>query len=134
LICPWLSRCEARKQNDVTKFPRLRPRRQIEMWSWTTTISIKRGKVAMVLNDQGPVLKGQWIFPGSFEKLKRKPKSFDAKHGITHHDLFLSIQRGDLQPKPNSKLRVKWVDLKDVEAVNPSKILRKALDAALENK
>ncbi|MBX2987685.1 MAG: A/G-specific adenine glycosylase [Bdellovibrionaceae bacterium] len=128
LLCPWSSVCEARRQDKVSSLPRPKPRRALETWVWSPIVTIKNERVALVQNSQGPVLKGQWIFPGDFRPSDVKPKKFAARHGITHHDLYVCWpeDKGRWKPDPETK----WVPLKDLESVTPSKLLRKVLQAA----
>jgi A/G-specific adenine glycosylase len=68
-------------------------------------------------------LKGQWIFPGEIAREKAKPKDYNARHNITHHDIFIQIN-----PKKSLNQKgVQWVELKELKKVNPSSLLTKVL-------
>ncbi len=54
---------------------------------------------------------------------KNKPKAYDAKHNITHHDIFIQISA----QKSISGKNIEWVDLKELKKVNPSSLLQKVL-------
>jgi len=123
MLCPWVSNCAAREKNLVEKLPLKKPRKESEVWVWKPLVAIKDRKVALVKNDYAPFLKGQMIFPGGITLEKNKPKDYDAKHNITHHDIFIQITRRNSVTGKN----VEWVDLKELKKVNPSSLLQKVL-------
>ena len=123
LMCPWTSSCVAREKNLVEKLPLKKPRKESEVWIWKPSVAIKNQKVALVKNDYAPFLKGQMIFPGEIMMEKSKPKSFDVKHNITHHDIFIQIN----EKKNLNGEDIQWVPLKDLKKVNPSSLLQKVL-------
>ncbi|MEN0058704.1 MAG: A/G-specific adenine glycosylase [Bdellovibrio sp.] len=123
MLCPWASSCVAREQDLIAELPLKKPRKASEVWVWKPVVSIKDHKVALVQNDYAPFLKGQMIFPGEITMEKKKPQSFDAKHNITHHDIFIQIT----QKRSLSGKNVEWVTLKELKKVNPSSLLQKVL-------
>ncbi|WP_374075636.1 A/G-specific adenine glycosylase [Bdellovibrio bacteriovorus] len=123
MLCPWAATCVAREKNLVEKLPLKKPRKESEVWVWKPHVAIKDRKVALVKNDYAPFLKGQMIFPGEISMEKNKPKAYDAKHNITHHDIFIQIS----QRKSIAGKNVEWVDLKELKKVNPSSLLQKVL-------
>lgn len=123
MLCPWAANCVAREKNLVEKLPLKKPRKESEVWVWKPHVAIKDRKVALVKNDYAPFLKGQMIFPGEISMEKNKPKAYDAKHNITHHDIFIQIS----QRKSIAGKNVEWVDLKELKKVNPSSLLQKVL-------
>lgn len=123
LMCPWNKECVARDQNMVEILPSKKPRKASEVWVWKPEVAIKDGKVALKENNYAPFLKGQMIFPGSISLEKNKPKAYDAKHGITHHDIFIQISTRKSIPGKD----IVWVDIKDLKKVNPSSLLQKVL-------
>lgn len=125
LMCPWVTTCEARKQNAVDVIPKPKPRKKIEIWIWEPEVHRRKNQVGLIRNETGPVLKGQWLFPGTFRKAPKKPDSFDARHGITHHDIFVRIDRKAKKPSRD----LQWFDVEELTSVNPSKLLGKVLDA-----
>lgn len=125
LLCPWSSRCVARLTDQQSKIPLPRPRKDTQIWEWSPDIQVRDGQVALALNDHGPVLRGQWIFPGTFRQLDEKPDRFDARHGITHHDLYVSVR-----PEPGeARADWKWVKIDELPRVTPSRLLQKVLEA-----
>lgn len=125
LLCPWSVDCVARKKNLVEHLPLKKPRKESEVWIWQPEVHIRKNQVALVQNNYAPFLKGQWIFPGQVLTSKEKPKKFDVKHFITHHDIYIQIQKGSSPPK-STKL-TQWVELNNLQQVNPSSLLTKVL-------
>ena len=123
MLCPWAATCVAREKNLVDTLPIKKPRKDSEVWVWKPLVSVKNSKVALIKNDYAPFLKGQMIFPGEIAKEKNKPKAYDAKHNITHHDIFIQISQRKSIPGKN----VEWVDIKDLKKINPSSLLQKVL-------
>lgn len=128
LLCPWSRQCEARKQNRISELPAKRPRKASEVWVWQPILVQKSGRSgarwAVIKNDYAPFLKGQWIFPGTIKRQKDKPKVFDLKHGITHHDIYVKIEAGLSRSETK---RVKWVSADELKKISPSSMLQKIL-------
>ncbi|MGZ3768143.1 MAG: A/G-specific adenine glycosylase [Bdellovibrio sp.] len=129
ILCPWAAQCVAREKQLIEKLPGKKPRKKSEVWLWKPRISVKNGQVALLENDYAPFLKGQMIFPGQITQEKNKPKVYDVKHNITHHDIFVQIS----QTKSTSGKNIKWIDLKDLKKTNPSSLLQKVLQKILHN-
>lgn len=125
LLCPWSSDCVAREKNLVEKLPLKKPRKESEVWVWQPEVHIRKNQVALVQNTYAPFLKGQWIFPGKVLTQEKKPKNFDVKHFITHHDIYIQIDKDSRTPK--SSKTIQWVELKNLKQVNPSSLLTKVL-------
>ncbi|MGZ3804451.1 MAG: A/G-specific adenine glycosylase [Pseudobdellovibrionaceae bacterium] len=129
LLCPWNSNCFARDNNLIEQLPLKKPRKQSEIWIWQPEVHIKKtprgNHVALVQNNYAPFLKGQWIFPGKVLAPKEKPKKFDVKHFITHHDIYIQIQKDSTAIK--SAKTFQWMELKSLKQVNPSSLLTKVL-------
>lgn len=124
ILCPWSASCVAREAGIVATLPLKKPRRESEVWVWKPLVTIRNKKVALLKNDYAPFLKGQMIFPGEISREKNKPKAYDTKHNITHHDIFIQITR----EKALAQKNLQWVPLKDLKKVNPSSLLQKVLD------
>jgi A/G-specific adenine glycosylase len=125
LLCPWSSACVARQKNLVETLPLKKPRKESEVWIWRPQVHIRKNQVALVQNTYAPFLKGQWIFPGEVLTSKKKPEKFDVKHFITHHDIYIQINKDSRAPKHSKS--VQWVELKNLKQVNPSSLLTKVL-------
>jgi A/G-specific adenine glycosylase len=128
VICPWTKDCVARKKNEIEILPLKKNRKESEVWIWKAQVNIKDDKVALIENDYAPFLKGQLIFPGTIDKETSKPKVYDVNHNITHHDIYIQLQK-------KIKLagsQVHWIKLKELKKVNPSSLLQKVLKKALD--
>ncbi len=123
LLCPWNTSCVAFQTQQVDTLPLQRPRRSSEVWVWKVQVAIKDDKVALVQNNYVPFLKGQWIFPGEIKKQNTKPKDYNARHGITHHDIYIQIE----QKKSLNQKGLQWTKLNELKKVNPSSLLTKVL-------
>ena len=130
LLCPVATHCQARKQDLVSQFPRPKPKRTTEFWIWTPQVLLKKQKVGLVTNNYAPFLRGKALFPGEARKVARPPKTFDLRHSITHHDIYIQIQRSLKSSLLKSSLSedVLWVS---ADQVNPSSLLKKVLQRAL---
>lgn len=131
LLCPWMKTCVAYQEHRVAELPLKKERKKSEVWVWKVNLQIREQKgktlVGLIENDYAPFLKGQWLFPGEIAKEARKPKDYDARHGITHHDIYIQIQ-----PKKSSNKNLRWVEIDELKKVNPSSLLSKTLKAALK--
>jgi A/G-specific adenine glycosylase len=123
LLCPWFKFCEGRQQDKLEELPLKKARKAIETWVWVPYIFLKGKKVALVKNEYAPFLKGQWLFPGRAERRTEKPKQFDLRHGITHHDIYVQVSKGKT-PIPKG---VEWVTIQEITNWNPSILLQKTL-------
>ncbi len=124
LLCPWVSRCQARQSSTIALLPLKKPRATFETWVWQPQVAIQKGKVALVQNPDLPFLKGQWVFPGPIQKMKSKPARFDVKHGITKYDIYIQVRK----KKSLSSQDVKWVPLDQVKKINPTSLIQKILE------
>ena len=124
LLCPWNKECQAFKKGLTPELPLKKPRKQSEVWVWLATVIRKGNKIAMVENNYAPFLKGQMIFPGTIKTQSKKPKTFDLKHGITHHDIYIQIEKSQMSAV---KSKVTWIQIKDLKKINPSNMLQKVL-------
>lgn len=123
MMCPWVSRCVARKKDLIDVLPLKKARKESEVWVWKPHVAMKDGKVGLVVNNYAPFLKGQMIFPGEISLEKNKPKAYDAKHNITHHDIFIQISK----KKSLSNKDIQWVNVTELKKINPSSLLQKVL-------
>ena len=84
----------------------------------------------MVKNDYAPFLRGHMIWPGQAVQLKKKPKSFHFKGGVTHHDIYVNVS-SSLKPPTAAELKCRtdaqWISRADVKTKVPSSLIRKAL-------
>lgn len=128
LLCPWLESCEAHRLDQIEALPLKKPRKEIQTWVWQPEIFRRGNSVGLVQNEYAPFLKNQWLFPGRAELKSAKPKKFDLRHGITHHDIYVQISK----PASTPPKGLKWVKIEDLTNWNPSILLRKTLDKSVD--
>ncbi len=129
-LCPWNARCIARQEGRVAELPLKKPKMNFETWVWQPELTIHKGQVAFVLNENLPFLKGQWVFPGSIKKVTVKPAKFDVKHGITKFDIYIQIKKKELTTSELKK--VKLVALDQVKKINPTTLIQKILQQGMK--
>lgn len=126
LICPLRSGCQALAKAKPEAFPKPKPRREKEVWLWQVEVHERAGQVCLLKNPEVPFLKKQWTLPGSARQLSAAPDRYDFRHSITHHDIFVTIE------KPKSKLshlEKVWVRHDEVAKHAPASLVQKALRA-----
>ncbi|MEZ0392556.1 MAG: A/G-specific adenine glycosylase [Pseudobdellovibrionaceae bacterium] len=133
LLCPWKSNCVAFREGLTQALPLKKPRKQSEVWVWVPEIYRKGEQVALIKNNYAPFLKGQMIFPGTIRQQNQKPKTFDLKHGITHHDIYIRIENLTKSPIKSKAKELEWVRIKDIKKINPSNLLQKVLQQVLSS-
>ena len=124
LLCPWAKSCVARHEHAISEYPLRKPRREREVWHWRPQIIEKDGAVMLVPNSYAPFLKGHWVPPGEAEILKTPPEAFDYKGTVTHHDIFVSVERSR---KAKVAKESKWVPLDRLAREVPASLIRKAI-------
>jgi A/G-specific adenine glycosylase len=130
LLCPWSSRCVARKELKVSELPLKKPKMEFQTWMWEAELVMKNELVAFTQNAEMPFLKGQWVFPGTVKPLSKKPARFDLKHGITKYDIYIKV----MKRKPTNKelKTLKWIPVQQVKKLNPTSIIQKILEKRFE--
>lgn len=123
ILCPWTENCVARKKDLIEELPSKKPRKKSSVWVWDVDVVEKNGKFALIKNDYTPFLKGQMLFPGKISVQENKPKDYDVKHNITHHDIYIRINR----KKTVQHKEVTWALPQDLKKINPSSVLQKIL-------
>lgn len=124
LLCPVRAFCKAARDGEVTKYPLPKPRRAREIWLWEPQIEMRQGRIRIAINPRLPFLKNQWLLPGTAQKVNQKPKSYDFKHTITHHDIFVTIAR---RVSRLEEIESKWIPLKEIKQHVPVSLVQKAL-------
>ena len=131
-LCPLQKTCQSYQQQQREDVPLMRARRKPEPWLWRPFIYSHhryKNKVLLVKNHHSAFLKGQWIWPGQIQKLKRPPEVFDFKHTITHHNIYVQIQKNYfLSNEPDfDTFEEKWVDLSQIKKYSPTSLITKTL-------
>ena len=115
------------------ELPLKRPKKEVEKWLWQVSISSiwkKKYQVALLQNRQSPFLKNAWLPPGRFYKIEEKPQDFQFQHHITHHHIFVQLEKGPKLPKKDQETLV-WVKKNKIAEINPSSLVRKVLAFSL---
>ncbi len=133
MLCPWSRMCLARKNDTIPLRPKSKPRRETELWAWNPTLHLRARDKSFLLvkNDYAPFLKGHLVPPGTAVRLKKKPKDFDYRGSVTHHEIYVTVSHGTgaatpKKPKPDE---CHWIAAEEIKSKVPSSLIRKALDA-----
>lgn len=127
MLCPLRNSCTAFKENTIARFPKKKPRRAREIWIWQPQVHQKSGKLLLQKNKSIPFAKNHWVLPGSAKMVKTKPQKFDYKHSITHHDIYVTLEKTH-DEKPSGE--IVWVTLKEIRQYAPTSLVQKALSRA----
>jgi A/G-specific adenine glycosylase len=132
VMCPWQKQCQSLKKNQTHLLPIKKPRQKTQVLIWQPKVVLKANKIALVQNTYAPFLKKLMIFPGKILRPDKKPKTFDIKHRITHHDIYIQFPK---QVKWNDKRElIKWINLNQIPTINPSSLMQKILQKRLNEK
>ena len=131
LLCPWKTSCLARKQESIELRPKKKARKPAELWQLDFQILEQGSKIAFIENNYAPFLKGQMILPGQAKKLKKAPKKFHFKHGITHHNIFVTITRKKSGFSKTNLSNFTWYSAKQLKEKVPFSLIQKAIDIGL---
>ena len=137
-MCPWFKICLGRKKKTLLRRPQPRPRRPREIWLWTPQIQLSKNFVFLKKNNYAPFLKGTWFLPGHAKKLSARPKRYNFRHSITHHDIFVQLEfKKDTMKEGSNKLsrtlkktlidESRWVQLEQLSKFVPASLVRKVI-------
>ncbi len=131
-ICPLQKTCKSYQHHQIETVPLMRLRRKPEPWLWKPLIYHHhryKNKVLLVKNHHSAFLKGQWIWPGQIQKLKNPPEVFDFKHTITHHNIYVQMQKKHFQSDDFDfdTTQKQWVDLPQIKKYSPTSLIAKTL-------
>lgn len=129
LMCPWKSRCVALKADQVENLPLSKPKADFEIWQWNFQPHIKKDQIYLAPFTQGPFLKNVHFPESQVEKLKKKPKAYDFKHGVTKYDLFISVSK----PATKTPKGGQWVKINEIKKLNPTSLMTKILKFVEKN-
>lgn len=128
LMCPWSSDCASFKAQTQNQLPVPRPKKAKEIWVWRPQIYINsKNEFMLVENNDVTFLSKKWVFPGKAEKVLAKPKDFSYKHGITHHEIYVCVER--LQKKPVGPFdKSLLVPVENLAQKSPFSLMKKAVE------
>lgn len=124
ITCPLQKKCIAFKENIISKLPLAKPKKEFQILHWKPYKIKNKTKFAFIENNYLPFLKTQMVFPGTIQKIKKKPRVYDFKHSITHYKIYVSVQF-----KPSiKKSTLKWLNPRQIPKKSPSSLIKKVLD------
>lgn len=127
LTCPLMKSCSSVGTKDIDDLPLIKARKKNEFWVWKVDIYSKNGEFALIKNikqkNSLPVLKNAWIWPGTATRVKSPPQTFDFKHAVTHHNIYVSILTKKSKPKGKD---IKWLKPADIKKISPTSLVNKA--------
>ncbi len=125
LLCPISKDCKAFKNPSLKKLPLKKPKKEMQIWLWKPVLKKRKDEILLAKNEAGPFLKKQWLLPGEYKRLDKRPANFDYKHTITHHEIYVQMQKNKVNMKDLKEHR--WVKEKDIKKLAPFSLLEKAL-------
>ncbi len=123
LLCPWNKTCISYATDTIQQRPGPKPKQNFEIWSWNFKINTKKSQIYLTPNGATPFLKENWLPISSAEKLTKKPKNYDFKHGVTKYDIYVTVETGS----KSSDQKGKWIDLHQVSQINPTSLIKKII-------
>lgn len=124
LLCPLRGECQSFKVGEPLALPRPKPKRAREIWIWEPAVQTRKGKILIEQVEGIPFLRGHWAFPGQARRVKMKPKKFDYKHTVTHHDIYVMLKESS-----KAGLKSKWITQKELRQYAPTSLVQKALES-----
>lgn len=124
LLCPWKKNCKSLSARLVEKIPLAKPKPAAQIWQWDLQVEIKNNKILLEKNKATPFLPDLLFPPGQARQLKKKPKKFQLRHGVTKYDIYISLHTGSTHEKLSAK---SWYDLKTIKKINPTSLMTKIL-------
>lgn len=126
LLCPWMTICEARKNDLVQELPLKKPKRDNVIVHLKMSLVTCGSYLALRQEPSLPFLKDTLMPPTVFTPLNKKPKYYDFTHSITHYQIYVSVQKEHVKSRSP---RYSWLHYDDITRINPSSLLQKALKA-----
>ncbi|MEK6627415.1 MAG: A/G-specific adenine glycosylase [Bdellovibrionota bacterium] len=123
LLCPWKTKCEARKNNLIELLPLSKPKQKGELWHWQMNVHIKNNKIYLEKNTVTPFLTNLLFPPSKAKAVNKKPMKYDLKHSVTKYDIYIQIHKIVLK----KSLKSNWFDLNTIKKVNHSSLMTKIL-------
>lgn len=127
LICPVQPYCKAFKAQTVQNLPLKKPKKASEIWTWEPIVYSLKGQLAFVKDPSLPFLKSHWILPGQARRLDSKPSTFDFKHNITHHEIYVTLSSKTRKMTPPKEKEILWLSHEEIQRQIPTSLVKKAL-------
>ena len=127
LLCPWTSSCLSKTPESISTRPRPKPKRSKEIWVWDVDLNLKRNKVAFIKNNYAPFLKGHWLLPGKAKLVQQKLKTYDLRHSVTHHDIYIRINKNPSKTEKFLSKEILWLPRDSYKETAPASVIEKIL-------
>ncbi|MBC6415084.1 MAG: A/G-specific adenine glycosylase [Bdellovibrionales bacterium] len=125
LLCPLRKNCQGFKKGIQDKLPLRKEKKETEFWLYHAEKYHYKNKWAFTKNTKMPFLKGQWIFPGKTKKLKNPLKDCKLIHNIMNYKIFIHVKN---KKSLRNKNQFQWFSQADIQALNPSSLIKKIID------
>lgn len=133
-LCPVKKNCVARLEDQIENLPLKKPRRESEIWLWNATVVERHGQLAFIENDYAPFLKKQLILPGNIQRSSKPPSKFDFQHAITHHKIYVTVNRLKSKFSKAEEKAFVWINAKQLKEKVPFALIQKAVALSLAEK
>lgn len=124
LMCPWKKDCVSFKKDLIELIPRKKEKEKFQIWEWTFFVAEKDEKIYLETNSQTPFLKNLMLPPSEAKLLKKKPKDFHFKHGVTKYEIFVTLKKSKVPKAGEPGL---WAKPSEISKVNPTSLMKKIL-------
>lgn len=146
VLCPWSKNCLAFDKQTQALIPLKKTKKPKEIWLWQPEVFIAKDQILLVqhkkpnstsktsaaLSETPQFLNNKWVLPGTSAQLKNKPKEFHYKHNITHHEIYVDIQKSARRPHVSPNQEHQMVDLSKVKEISPFSLVHKAIQHIIE--
>jgi A/G-specific adenine glycosylase len=127
LICPWSEGCLSFKNQNQDKVPLTRPKKSKEIWIWKPQVyKNTKNELMLIENNEVSFLNNKWVFPGQALKVNKKPDQFNYKHSITHHEIYVCVEKSKNKPITKSKNSL-FIKPENLAKKSPFSLMKKAL-------
>lgn len=126
LICPLMSTCLTVGTDKLDSRPLKKARQPHQIWLWEIDVYAHQDRFALIQNKEAlPVLKDNWIWPGTASRVKTPPTKFDFKHCVTHHNIYVCVRYKKQALLPRQWENAQWLKRSDIKKVSPMSLVNK---------
>lgn len=127
VICPAQPYCKAFKAQTTHELPLKKPKKVSEIWAWEPRVYSHKGQLAFVKDASLPFLKNHWVLPGQARRLDSKPLTFDFKHNITHHEIYVTLSSKPRKMTAPKEKEILWLSIEEIQRQIPTSLIKKTL-------
>ncbi len=128
-LCPWLKICSSKKADSIDNLPVKRPKKETEIVAVEMQLLFHKDQIALEKNKNLPFLKGTLLPPSKAKSLIEKPSQYDFQHSITKYKIFVTVKHQTTKVKLH---KYQWHPIVTLSKVNPTSLLKKALQPTLK--